>query len=199
MTKKSWAHLLVFLALAAAALVCAFYFDNLVQHWIAHHQNRATRAFMRAVSRWGDWPSHAVLGLVLVVIAYWRGNKKWTRIFATMLVACALAGASARLIKITSGRARPSVRSESVWNGPRLSSKYHAFPSGHTAASTAFFGTLFFVSWRLGLALLPLPLLIAFSRLYVGAHYFSDILFAAILGIMCAFLATKWLLAKGAK
>jgi membrane-associated phospholipid phosphatase len=198
-TKKTWTHLLLFLALAAVALICAFYFDNQVQYWTAQHQNHATKAFMRTVSRWGDWPSHAVLGLVLVAIAYWRGNRKWTRIFVTMLVACALAGASARIIKVTTGRARPSVKTESFWSGPRLSSKYHAFPSGHTAASTAFFGTLFFVSTRLGLACLPIPLLIAFSRLYVGAHHFSDVFFAAILGIMCAFLAAKWFLSKGGK
>ncbi len=197
MTKKRWIHLFLFVAIAAAALVCAFYFDAQVEHWIAHHQSRTAKIFMRNVSRWGDWPAHVALGVILALIAYWRGNKKWTRVFVTMLVACALAGASARIIKITTGRARPSVRSESVWNGPRFSSKYHAFPSGHTAASTAFFGTLLFVSWRLGLACLPIPFLIAASRMYVGAHYFSDVLFAAILGIMCAFLATKWLLAKG--
>jgi membrane-associated phospholipid phosphatase len=198
-TKKSWVRLLLFLVVGAVALICAFHFDFQIQSWIAHHQNRTVKIFMRNVSRWGDWPTHAILGVVLVLIAYWRGNKKWTRIFATMLIACALAGASARVIKITTGRARPSVRTESFWNGPRFSSKYHAFPSGHTAASTAFFGTLLFVSWRLALALLPIPLLIAASRLYVGAHYFSDVLFAAILGIVCACLAAKWLLSKGGK
>jgi membrane-associated phospholipid phosphatase len=193
-TRKSWMRLLLFLAIGGAALAAAFYFDAQIQRWIAHHQSQSTKIFMRNVSRWGDWPSHAALGIILLVIAYWRGNKKWMRIFATMLVACALAGASARIIKVTSGRARPNVRSESVWNGPRFSSKYNAFPSGHTAASTAFFGALFFVSWRLGLACLPIPILIAISRMYVGAHYFSDVLFAAILGIMCAFLAAKWIL-----
>jgi membrane-associated phospholipid phosphatase len=190
-------RLLLFLGVAAAALICAFYFDGAIQQWIAHHQNRAAKIFMRNVSHWGDWPAHAVLGLVFLGAAYWRGNKKWTRIFLTMLVACLLAGASARVIKITSGRARPSVKTETFWSGPRFSSKYHAFPSGHTASSTAFFGTLLFVSWRLGLALLPIPLLIAFSRVYLGAHYFSDVVFATILGIMCAFLAVKWLLSKG--
>jgi membrane-associated phospholipid phosphatase len=191
-TKKSWIHVLLFLVIAAVALICAFQFDGPIQHWIAHHQNRTAKIFMRNVSRWGDWPAHAVLGLVLLSVAYWRGSKRWTRIFVTMLIACLLAGASARIIKIAAGRARPSVRTELSWNGPRFSSKYHAFPSGHTAASTAFFGTLLFVSWRLGLALLPIPLLIAFSRMYVGAHYFSDVLFAMILGIMCAFLSARW-------
>jgi undecaprenyl-diphosphatase len=196
MTKKNLVRLLLFLVICFVALICAFYFDASVQHWIAHHQNRSAKILMRNVSRWGDWPTHAVLGGIALAVAYWRGNKKWTRIFLTMLVACLLAGASARIIKITTGRARPSVRTESVWNGPRFSSKYHAFPSGHTAASAAFFGTLLFVSLRLGLALMSIPLLIAFSRTYVGAHYLSDVLFAAILGIMCAFLATKWLLSK---
>ena len=192
--KKSWIRLLLFLLAGAVALVCAFHFDFQIQHWIAHHQNRTAKIFMRNVGRWGDWPAHVALGVVLILIAHLRGNKKWRRIFATMLVACALAGASARIIKISSGRARPSVRSESVWHGPRFSSKYNAFPSGHTAASAAFFGTLLFVSWRIGLACLPIPILIAVSRMYVGAHYFSDVMFAAILGIMCAFLAAKWLL-----
>lgn len=193
-TKKAWFRLLLFLVLAAVALICAFHFDSQLQNWIALHQDRTAKIFMRNVSQFGDWPEHAALGLILLGLAYWRRSKKWTRVFGTMLIACALAGASARVIKITSGRARPSVRTESFWNGPGFSSKYHAFPSGHTAASTAFFGTLFFVSWRLALACLPIPLLIAASRMYVGAHFFSDVVFAAILGIMCAFLAAKWFL-----
>ena len=193
-TRKEWLWLLLFLVLGALALICAFHFDSSLHHLIAHRQNRTAKIFMRNVSRFGDWPEHAALGLILLGAAYWRGNKKWTRIFLTMLVACTIAGVAARAIKIGSGRARPSVRHEAVWSGPRLSAKYQAFPSGHTAASMAFFGTLFFVNWRLGLTCLAIPLLIAASRMYVGAHYFSDVVFAAILGIMCAFLATKWLL-----
>ena len=125
---------------------------------MAHHQNHTAKIVFRNVSRWGDWPTHAIIGGVLLLIAWLRGNKNWTRIFLTMLIACLLAGVSARVIKITTGRARPSVRTESVWNGPRFSSKYHAFPSGHTAASAAFFGTLLFVSLRLGLALHDNPI-----------------------------------------
>ena len=97
-------------------------------------------------------------------------------------------------MKIGVGRARPSVEVETVWNGPSLSSKYHAFPSGHTAASTAFFAVLLFVSWRIGLACLPIPLLIGFSRMYVAAHYLSDVLCAAILGLVCALLVAHFVL-----
>ena len=190
------------LCLAGCAVLLigvAFYLDGPVQNWIAQHQNRAAKIFMRNVSRFGDWPEHVAIGLALVGIAWWRGSKKWTRIFLAMLLACALAGAAARTIKIATGRARPSVKSEAVWNGPRLSANYNAFPSGHTAASTAFFVALLLgAGWRIAAPLLVVPILIAFSRMYVAAHYLSDVTVAAVLGILCALLITRWVLKQKA-
>jgi membrane-associated phospholipid phosphatase len=175
-------------------LAVAFHFDDTARAWISAHQNHALHVFMRNVSRFGDWFEHFVLGMLLLTVAWWRGSKNWTRIFLSMLIALALAGAVGRVIKISTGRARPSVKTEQAWNGPRLSSKFHAFPSGHVAASTAFFAVLFFVNWRLGLACLPIPLLIGFSRMYVAAHYLSDVVCAVVLGILCALLVTRLLL-----
>jgi membrane-associated phospholipid phosphatase len=77
------------------------------------------------------------------------------------------------------------------WNGPRLSERFHAFPSGHTAASTAFFAVLLFVNWRIGLACLPIPLLLGFSRMYVAAHYLSDVVCAAVIGALCAVFVAR--------
>jgi undecaprenyl-diphosphatase len=147
---------------------------------------------MQAVSRYGDWPEHIVLGLGLMGIAYWRGSKRWMRIFAAMILACALAGVGARVVKVATGRARPNVQTQSEWNGPRISARYNAFPSGHTAASTAFFGALAFASWRIGAGFLLIPLLIAFSRMYVAAHYFSDVVCAAIIGVVTAYVVVGW-------
>ena len=137
------------IAFASVVLVigCAFWLDPFAQSWVTRHQNHTAKIFMRNVSRFGDWPLHATLGLFLAGGAWLRGNKKWTRIFLSMLIALAIAGLAGRVIKISSGRSRPSVKSEEVWNGPRFSSKFHAFPSGHVAASTAFFAVLFLANW----------------------------------------------------
>src|SRR5438552_17733130 len=124
---------------------------------------------MRYVSLFGNWPSHTAVGLVLLWLAWRRGSQKWTRIFLAMLLAMATAGVAGTVIKRTIPRARPSVKSELQWGGPRFSTKYHAFPSGHVAASTAFFGVLIFVRRRVGLPCLLLPILTAFSRMYLGA------------------------------
>jgi membrane-associated phospholipid phosphatase len=160
---------------------------------MTQHQSPGVRNFMHAVSRFGDWQEHVGAGLVLVGVAWLRRSKKWMRIFAAMILACALAGAAARVIKISTGRARPDVQTETGWNGPRLSFRYNSFPSGHTVASTAFFATLAFASWRIGLGFLWIPLLIAFSRMYIAAHFLSDVVCASLLGVSCAYLVARWM------
>jgi membrane-associated phospholipid phosphatase len=187
----AWKWLLI-VVVAILAIAASFYFDATVRHWVAEHSNRTIKVMMRNVSRYGDWPEHMLAGFLLVAIAALRGNKRWVHIGVTMMIACALAGLAARGVKIATGRARPAVKQELGWNGPRLSSKYNSFPSGHTAATTAFFGVLFFANRRIALCLLPIPLLIAASRMYVAAHYLSDVVCAVVLGLFCAWLCARW-------
>jgi undecaprenyl-diphosphatase len=181
---------------AVALVLASFYFDAATQAWILEQQSPGLRKFMEAVSWWGDWPGHVLLGLILTGLAYFRRNKRWMRIFAAMLLACALAGIANRIVKISTGRARPNVHAEARWSGPNFSASYHSFPSGHTAASTAFFATLAFASWRIGLGLLTIPVLIAFSRMYVGAHHLSDVVCAALLATLVASLVARRMLVE---
>jgi membrane-associated phospholipid phosphatase len=193
--RSSILYWLLGIMIATAAMAVAFHFDAAVKDFLAHHRNRAVFNFMYNVTRLGDWPVHFALGLILLGIAWWRRSKKWTRIFLSMLMALAVAGVTCHVIKRAIPRARPSVKSELRWGGPRFSSHFHAFPSGHVAASTAFFGVLFFARRRrIALACLPIPILIGFSRMYVAAHYLSDVVFAAILGILSALLVTHFFL-----
>ena len=188
-----WRWWCLFALAAGLALLASFCFDAGAQAWIAQHRATGLRDFMRGVSRFGDWSEHVALGLVLLALAYWRRSKKWMRIAAAMIVACALAGAVTRVVKVSTGRARPSVQTEAAWNGPNLSARYNAFPSGHTAASTAFFATLALACWRLGAPFLVIPILIAFSRMYVAAHYLSDVVCASLIGLLTAYFVTRWI------
>jgi undecaprenyl-diphosphatase len=187
---------LIGIVIAATAIAVSFHFDDSVRDFMMQHQNPAVRNFMRYVSFFGDWPLHAALGLVLLGLAWRRGSEEWTRIFLAMLLAMMLAGVVGTVIKCTVPRARPSVHSEIRWGGPRFSSKYEyqSFPSGHVGASTAFFGVLLIARRRVGLACLPIPILIGVSRMYIGAHYLSDVVCAAVLGILCAFVVAYFVL-----
>jgi membrane-associated phospholipid phosphatase len=185
---------LIAIAIAVIAIAASFYFDDSVRDFMMQHQNAAVRNFMRYVSLFGDWPSHTAVGLVLLGLAWRRASEEWTRIFLAMLIAMALAGLTGHVIKRAVPRPRPSVHTEKPWGGPRFSSKYHSFPSGHVGASTAFFGVLLVARRRVGLACLPIPILIGFSRMYIGAHYLSDVVCAAILGFLCALVVASLML-----
>jgi len=187
---------LIGIVIAATAIAVSFHFDETVRDFMMQHQNPTMRNFMRYVSLLGNWPLHAAAGLVLLGLAWRRGSKKWTRIFLAMLLVMLLAGVAGTVIKRTIPRARPSVHTEIRWGGPRFSSKYEyqSFPSGHVGASTAFFGVLIIARRRVGLWCLPIPILIGISRMYLGAHHLSDVVCAAVLGILCALVVGHFLL-----
>ncbi len=73
--------------------------------------------------------------------------------------------------------------------------KDYSFPSGHTCSSFAVSGSLWHSgkTWnKLRIPALILAILISFSRLYVGAHYPSDVIVGAAIGLIGSAIVTKW-------
>lgn len=93
------------------------------------------------------------------------------------------------MLKHLVGRARPFDR---IQNLKLLIRRPHdfSFPSGHTSSSFAV-ATVFLSMLPLwfGLSAMLLAALIAFSRLYLGAHYPSDVVCGAVLGILFGLVA----------
>lgn len=93
-------------------------------------------------------------------------------------------------------RERPDV--EQLDAAPATSS----FPSGHTGASIALYGSLAIVvlwhlrhrwlAWLLALVLFAIPVLVAYGRLYRGMHHPSDLVGALVNASAC--LAIAWAL-----
>jgi undecaprenyl-diphosphatase len=59
-----------------------------------------------------------------------------------------------------------------------------SFPSGHTSASFAFVAAVFPYRRGWAVAFLPLAAVIAFSRIYLSVHYFTDVLGGLAFGIL---------------
>jgi undecaprenyl-diphosphatase len=85
------------------------------------------------------------------------------------------------------------VRPRPHFDDPLLTLTTYSFPSGHTMMATVFYGTLcalivsriVFWRWRV-LAIVAagvMILLVGFSRIYLGAHYLSDVLAAIAEGL----------------
>lgn len=191
-TRRALRWWLLFGAAAALVLATSFLVDPAVQSWMTAQRTPEMRSMMHWVSYIGDWFGHAVVALLAGAIAYFRQNRRWVQICIAMIVSLALAGVVTRVVKVATGRSRPSVEIDAGFNGPRFNAKYHAFPSGHTASSIAYFGVIAFANLRLFAALLPIPLLIGFSRLYLGSHHFSDVIGGVLLGAAVAVLVARW-------
>lgn len=63
-----------------------------------------------------------------------------------------------------------------------------SFPSSHTAAATSFFTMLLLLQHPLVAYVGLWTVLVAFSRIYLGVHFLSDIIGGAILGISSAWI-----------
>ncbi len=61
-----------------------------------------------------------------------------------------------------------------------------SFPSGHTAASFAAATAIYAINKKWGIAAYLFAAIMGFSRLYLGVHFPTDVLFGAVVGMVAA-------------
>lgn len=150
--------------------------DGDVAQWLHRH---AQPTLTRAMLVWTNLHSTIAVGAYTAIVALALAlDRSWRRL---TLVVVAVGGGLALnvLMKLAFHRARP------VFDDPLMSLATYSFPSGHVAGSTIFYGlgVLWVFArtprplWRaLALAGAALTiLLVAFSRMYLGVHYLSDV------------------------
>jgi len=150
-------------------------------------QSPATKLFFRAVTELGSVQGLAALTLTVALVLLWWRHRLLAVVW---LVAQAGGGVLNQVLKGIIARDRPAF-SHDMTTAPGYS-----FPSGHSMASLIAYGMLAYllllsvpVRWLryvLVTLLALLVLAIGFSRMYLGAHWFSD-----VLGGFCA--GTIWL------
>lgn len=100
------------------------------------------------------------------------------------LYSVAFAGLLIQVIKHLIGRPRPKVIDAVGFTfGPSFAAGFDSFPSGHAASAFAFASslTVFYPGMRYPLYIYAL--LVSFSRIYVGAHFPSDVFAGIVMGL----------------
>lgn len=164
--------------------------DLELANWLHAHarQSLMLRNFMMGITHLHSTPGMLTLTALAGWWLYSRGARHW---IPTLLVTVPGGMMLNVLMKHTFERARPH------FDEPLLTLSTYSFPSGHALAVTVFYGLLACYltrhahgwSRRAGIVALAclMVALVAGSRLYLGAHYLSDVLAAITEG--CAWLA----------
>jgi len=192
-----WLDLVIWLAVLIVVACLGFYFDQTVVGAIAGHQIRWLEQVAGIISRFGDWPELMGYAAVALIGVGFARKRTLVKVILCMMIAGTLAGALTNSVRLLSGRARPNNHQVPPgWYGLRYQDqwllgkyKFHSFPSGHTATAFAFFGVIGFAyRRRWAWSFLVVASVIAWSRLYINAHFFSDVLVGVVVGLFFALL-----------
>jgi undecaprenyl-diphosphatase len=155
--------------------------DQQIAVWFHLRAFEPLTSFMLGVSLMHGGAGSAVLTALLALYLWRRGAYYW---LLALLVAVPGGSLLNVLLKYVFQRSRP------VFDTPLVSLATYSFPSGHTAAATLLYGVLacYIIiarpRWIAGLGLVAacvaMVLLVALSRVYLGAHFFSDVLAAMV-------------------
>ncbi len=163
---------------------------------VSHIRIPAADVFFRWLTHLGD--TWVVTGMVIVAfVVLWLLHRRSAALFVALTVASGALLNSG--LKTLVDRTRPPAML-AVAPIPDSAS----FPSGHTSATVMFFGALLvvaFVEWGPGLetalfagGAVALSILVGASRLYLGVHWFTDVIGGLCFGIAWLVLCTiVWL------
>jgi membrane-associated phospholipid phosphatase len=165
-------------------------FDIKVSLLIQKFQTAWLDKMMLAVSFFGELPFSLLSVLIVAAIFYWQKLKR-EALFITLIL---FSGLIILGIKNIINRPRPTtfyVRLVEV-------NRFQSFPSGHVLSYVLFFGFLIILMRTLkniptvtrnivtSISLF-LVVMIAPSRIYLGAHWFTDTVGGLLLGLICLF------------
>jgi membrane-associated phospholipid phosphatase len=173
--------------------------ENGINTDFVHHRTATATEVSLIGSGLGN--TAAIIGaLAVVAIALVLAMRQW-RPSIFLVVAVAGQALVFFLVQLAVRRPRPHVHR---LDGGIPTSSY---PSGHTGASTALFiGSALLIAWYVRrrwlktlciVVLTAVPLFVAVSRLYRGAHHLTDVLAAYVNGTITLLIAAGIVLARG--
>lgn len=162
------------------------------------------RAIVRQISRWPSGPTDAAMRelssaatkgklwfAIAGVGALFPGKPR--RAALSGVLALGLASATTNLVfKTLLPRRRPAADLLPVFRFVNPQPVSSSLPSGHSASAFAFATGVATTSPAMGLALAPLALGVAYSRIHTGAHWPSDVVIGSAIGVASGFLVRNW-------
>ncbi|MGW7272703.1 phosphatase PAP2 family protein [Streptomyces sp. NPDC054864] len=159
--------------------------DRLAFHRVAARSWPAAQPVLPRLSRSAD---HGLLWFGIAAGMWAFGGARGRRAAVRGVASLALASATVNTLgKSAVRRSRPVLDTVPVIRHLSQQPITSSFPSGHSASAAAFATGVALESRGMGAAVAPVAASVAFSRVYTGVHYPSDVLVGAALGVGAAY------------
>ncbi len=162
-------------------------FEIEIIYWLQDLRNGFLDALFQFFTLFGE---ETVLILVLGLV-YWCINKKiGEKVGFTVFLSLSLNS----ILKLIIARPRPYIADSAIVNLRPGTATGTSFPSGHTQTASTTYFSLFYNTkkrWLLIFAIV-ITVLVALSRMYLGVHYLTDVLAGGLLGLLIAWLVSKY-------
>ncbi|MBT2681735.1 phosphatase PAP2 family protein [Bacillus sp. ISL-35] len=174
-------------------------FDNSIIGFFHHFATDTLDVIMFWITESGSIWFLSIFSLLFLSFLWLKKRDKWSILF--FIIAIGGGGLLTKLLKLYFGRERPSI-------DEAIDAIGYSFPSGHSMGSLLFYGFLGYyllrsnlkkrIKWIAFYLCGLMPILIGMSRIYLGAHYPSDVIAGYLAGgiwlILCilALEYVKW-------
>ncbi|MGZ4852570.1 MAG: phosphatase PAP2 family protein [Halobacteriota archaeon] len=136
---------------------------------------------LNTIFTWVSFTADTVFMVLMIAALYLGGYRKEALVFAIVFL---VTNAVTQGLKYLIACPRPNDLGIIPESEP-------SFPSGHTSNAFSFATTLSYYHRKIAPFLFAWAILVAFSRVFLGLHYFTDLLGGAAVGIVVSLVITR--------